>query len=123
MSTKLEQIKCRPYREIKLTNKIKASKNNISTLATRILIDTEYQGKGIAAKVYNIIMNNISGNTTRINPSTSNIIDLYIVPSSYYTQYQNYVKDVTGTITEPSKPTLNELSQTYSELNNYKMLF
>lgn len=64
----------------------------------------------------------ISNNSTRINPSTSNIIDLYLVTQSYYTQYQNWIRDTTGAVVEPPMPTINELTQLYSNLDNYKML-
>jgi hypothetical protein len=64
----------------------------------------------------------ISDNTTRINPATTNIIDLYLVTQSYYTQYQNWIKDTTGQVMEPSIPTINELTELYSDLDNYKML-
>lgn len=64
----------------------------------------------------------VSDNTTRINPGTTNIIDLYLVTQSYYTQYQNWIKDTTGVITEPTPPTINELNQEYSNINTYKML-
>jgi hypothetical protein len=64
----------------------------------------------------------ISDNTTRINPATTNIVDLYVVTQSYYTQYQNWIKDTTGQVMKPSIPTINELTQLYSDLDNYKML-
>jgi hypothetical protein len=64
----------------------------------------------------------ISDNTTRINPASTNIIDMYLVTQSYYTQYQNWIKDTTGQVSEPSAPTINELTQMYSDLDNYKML-
>ena len=63
-----------------------------------------------------------SNNTTRIDPATTNIIDLYVVPQNYYTAYQNWIQDTTDTVPEPEKPTINELNQEYSEVNNYKML-
>jgi hypothetical protein len=63
-----------------------------------------------------------SNNTTRIDPATTNIIDLYLVTQSYYTQYQNWIQDTTGTIAEPDKPTINELNQSYGKLQDYKML-
>jgi hypothetical protein len=63
-----------------------------------------------------------SNNTTRIDPATTNIIDLYVVTQSYYTQYQNWIKDTTNKLTEPSPPTISELNLIYSEINNYKML-
>ena len=64
----------------------------------------------------------VSGDTTRINPATTNIIDLYLVTSGYYTAYTNYITDTTGTVTQPPVPTLEELTTTYSNLNNFKML-
>lgn len=63
-----------------------------------------------------------SNNTTRIDPATTNIIDLYLVTQSYYTQYQNWIKDTTNTIVEPDPPTIAELSLEYTELQDYKMI-
>jgi hypothetical protein len=63
-----------------------------------------------------------SSNTTRIDPATTNIIDLYVVTQSYYTQYQNWIKDTSNKLTEPTSPTINELNIAYSEINDYKML-
>jgi hypothetical protein len=63
-----------------------------------------------------------SNNTTRIDPATTNIIDLYVVTQSYYTQYQNWIQDTTGTVPMPSKPTINELTTEYSKIQDYKML-
>lgn len=63
-----------------------------------------------------------SSNTTRIDPGTTNIIDLYVVTQGYYTQYQNWINDSTGLLSEPNKPTLDELNLAYSTINNYKML-
>ena len=63
-----------------------------------------------------------SNNTTRIDPATTNIIDLYVVTQAYYTAYTNYIQDTTNTIPEPAQPTLAELSASYSKVNEYKML-
>ena len=60
--------------------------------------------------------------TSRIDPGTTNIIDLYIVTLSYYTAYQNWIKDTTGTVIEPAVPSIDELSTEYQNLQNYKML-
>ena len=60
--------------------------------------------------------------TNVIDPGSTNIIDIYLVVQEYYTAYQNYVKDTTGTVPEPSVPTIDELSTAYGELNNYKMI-
>ena len=58
----------------------------------------------------------------RIDPGTSNIIDIYLVTNAYYTAYQNFIKDSTGTVSEPSRPTINELSADYNSINQYKMI-
>jgi hypothetical protein len=60
--------------------------------------------------------------TNRIDPGTTNIIDLYVVTQAYYTAYQNWITDTTGTVTEPDMPTIDELSTEYQNLNEYKML-
>ena len=63
-----------------------------------------------------------SNNTTRIDPATTNIIDLYVVTQSYYTAYQKYIQDTTNTVPMPEKPTISELGTEYSQLNDYKMI-
>lgn len=63
-----------------------------------------------------------SNNTARIDPVTTNIIDLYVVTQSYYTSYTNYIVDTTNTVPEPNRPTIGELQQEYGEIQNYKML-
>jgi hypothetical protein len=60
--------------------------------------------------------------TNRIDPGTTNIIDLYVVTQAYYTAYQNYVRDTTGTVPEPPQPTIDELNTAYAALNDYKMI-
>ena len=63
-----------------------------------------------------------SNNTTRIDPATTNIIDLYLVTQAYYTSYTNWLQDTTNTVPLPSRPTINDLNQAYSNVQNYKML-
>jgi hypothetical protein len=63
-----------------------------------------------------------SNNTTRIDPATTNIIDIYLVTQAYYTAYQNYIQDTTGTIPPPERPTMTDLNTAYTQLQNYKML-
>lgn len=63
-----------------------------------------------------------SNNTTRIDPATTNIIDLYVVTASYYSAYLKYIQDTTNTVPEPDRPTINDLNQAYGQINDYKML-
>jgi hypothetical protein len=60
--------------------------------------------------------------TNIIDPGVTNIIDLYVVNQEYYTAYQNYIKDTTGTVVKPTIPTINQLSTAYAGLNDYKMI-
>jgi hypothetical protein len=57
-----------------------------------------------------------------IDPGVTNIIDTYVVVEEYYNAYLNYVRDVTGTVPEPSVPTISELNLAYNRLNEFKMI-
>ena len=61
-----------------------------------------------------------SPNNRRIDPSPNNIIDLYILTQQYSIDYLAWAQDITGTITEPSLPTSEELETNYSSLDEYK---
>ena len=63
-----------------------------------------------------------SPNNRRIDPSPNNIIDLYIMTQQYATDYIVWAQDITGTITEPTAPTSEELQTNYSTLDNYKAI-
>lgn len=60
--------------------------------------------------------------TNRIDPGSTNIIDLYIVTNAYYRAYVNWLQDTTGTVAEPEQPTIDELSTAYQGLQQYKMI-
>jgi len=60
--------------------------------------------------------------TNVIDPGTTNIIDIYLVTNQYYTAYQNYIKDTSGTVPEPAPPDIDELSTAYSGLDDFKMV-
>jgi hypothetical protein len=60
--------------------------------------------------------------TSRLDPGSTNIIDLYVVTLSYYTAYQSWLKDVTGTVTKPQPPTIDQLTTEYAGLQEYKMI-
>jgi hypothetical protein len=60
--------------------------------------------------------------TSRIDPGSTNIIDVYVVTNAYYTAYINWLQDTTGTVIEPLPPTIDELNTAYQGLQNYKMI-
>ena len=96
---------------------------SIGTTGIRTLIDvsTEWIARTGRQSLYYQYRHN-SPLTNRIDPGTTNIIDLYVVTLAYYTAYQNWIRDTTGTVTEPAVPTIDELSTEYQGLQNYKML-
>jgi hypothetical protein len=61
-----------------------------------------------------------SPNDRRIDPSASNIIDMYILSESYDNQYRIWLSDITGTVVEPEQPALVDMSIAYQDLNNLK---
>jgi len=58
----------------------------------------------------------------RIDPGTTNIIDVYVVTNEYYTAYTNYIQDTTNTVQEPAVPTIDQLTTAYTGLQDYKMI-
>jgi hypothetical protein len=61
-----------------------------------------------------------SPNDRRIDPSASNIIDMYVLTESYNQAYRVWLSDTTGNIAEPDKPTNIEMRIAYQELEELK---
>ena len=94
----------------------------ITTTGSRVLVeDNTYAVKTGRQNLYFQYRHN-SPLTNRIDPGSSNIIDLYLVTAEYYTAYRNYITDSTGTIPEPERPTIDQLTTSYSGLQDYKMI-
>jgi hypothetical protein len=94
---------------------------SVTTISYQLVIQDQFSFKyGRQGLSYQYRHN--SNNTTRIDPATTNIIDLYVVTQSYYTAYQNYIQDSTNTVPKPSTPTIAELSASYGKVQDYKML-
>ena len=60
--------------------------------------------------------------TSRIDPGSTNIIDVYIVTNAYHTAYTNWLHDSTGTVPLPVSPTIDDLTTAYVGLQDYKMI-
>jgi hypothetical protein len=95
----------------------------ISTNGTKILLDVsaEWLARVGRSGMYFQYRHN-APLTDRIDPGTTNIIDLYVVTQAYYTSYQNWIRDSTNTVPKPDVPTINELSTAYQGLESYKMI-
>ena len=62
--------------------------------------------------------NHVAPNDVRIDPSISNIVEMVVLTSSYYTSVQEW--QARPTVEFPLEPTPNELALEFSELNEYK---
>jgi hypothetical protein len=95
----------------------------ISTNGTKSLLDVtaEWLAKVGRSGMYFQYRHN-APLTDRIDPGTTNIIDLYVVTQAYYTSYQNWIRDSTDTVPKPDVPTINELDTAYQGLDSYKMI-
>jgi len=74
---------------------------------------------GYKDNLYFQYKHNVPGRS-RINPTPVNIIDVYMLTSTYATDYTNYLRDLTGTVMEPDLPTSTSLETAYNDLDNYK---
>ena len=61
-----------------------------------------------------------SPNDRRIDPSPTNLIDMYVLTSSYDTDYRRYLKDVTNSVIKPEPMTTLDMSLLFKDLDNYK---
>jgi hypothetical protein len=57
----------------------------------------------------------------RIDPSPSNIIDIYVLEKSYADDYLLWIRDYTGTVAEPAVPSTESLRSDFADLENYRM--
>ena len=95
--------------------------NNVTNTVSLSDVTNEYSVEtGRGAIIFQYRHN--SNNTTRVDPATTNIIDLYLVTQQYYTEYTNWLNDTTDVLVEPPVPTINQLTQAYGDVDNYKML-
>jgi hypothetical protein len=94
---------------------------NLSTSARTIIPRDDFIARTGRQALYFQYRHN-SPLTSRLDPGTTNIIDLYVVTLEYYTAYQNWIKDSTGTVTEPTPPSIDQLTTDYAGLQNYKMI-
>ena len=90
-----------------------------STGVKSVAETTEYTTKVGRDSITFRYTHNAPGNY-RIDPSPSNIIDLYILTRRYDLDYRNYITDVTGRVSKPAQLTTTELRDLYGSLDNSK---
>lgn len=61
-----------------------------------------------------------SPNDRRIDPSPTNIIDMYVLTSSYNNEYRRYLKDITNSLVKPMPMSNLDMTLLFRDLENYK---
>lgn len=56
----------------------------------------------------------------RVDPTPVNIVDLYILTSSYSADYISWLRDMTGTVSQPEPTTSGDLEIEFNSLDNFK---
>ena len=99
--------------------------DNVKTLVEQVDIYLAYVGRGGASPdqggLYFQYRHN-SPSYRRIDPSPSNIIDLYLLTKVFATDYQAWIRDTTNSLEEPQPPTTDQLTMEYGKLENYKAI-
>lgn len=86
----------------------------------RILsITDEYLAKIGRNDLYFQYRHNAPGNR-RIDPSPSNLIDMYILTKEYETSYRSWILDTTGIVAEPEEPSATQLKISFSDIEEFK---
>jgi len=58
----------------------------------------------------------------RIDPSSTNVTDIYILTANYEREFRSWIQDTSGLVSKPSAPTSTELGIEFSSLNNIKSI-
>jgi hypothetical protein len=70
----------------------------------------------------NYIWQHFADSSQRIDPAIMNVIDIYVLTTSYDTALRNWIANNGSIATEPSPPSPEDLRTTFSNLENYKMM-
>jgi len=95
---------------------------SLTLLGTRVLTVVSGYLAAIGRQSLYFQYRHNSSLSNRIDPGSTNIIDLYVVTLEYYTAYQQWIQDSTNTVTQPIPPTIDQLTTAYAGLQNYKMI-
>jgi hypothetical protein len=98
------------------------NENNFYTLtSTGLIQSTSYFSRTGRQDLYFQYRHNSPGNR-RVDPSPNNIMDLYILTAAYNSAYSAWIKDTSGTVSEPVPPTTDELRTEFESLESLKAL-
>lgn len=99
------------------------SENKFYTLLSdrSLNAETKYISK-IGRQKINFQYKHNSSSNRRIDPSSTNVIDVYLLTTAYERDFRAWVQDTSNTIPKPVEPTVQDLSIEFAELNNIKSI-
>ena len=86
-----------------------------------IIVQTQYIAK-IGRQDIAFQYRHNSPSNRRIDPSSTNITDIYVLTSSYERSFRNWIQDTSNIVSKPNEPTVQELTVEFSSLNNIKSI-
>jgi len=90
------------------------------TNSTRTLVESQdYIARTGRQSLYFQYRHNAPGNS-RLDPSPSNLIDMFILTKDFESQYRTWALDTTGTVDEPPTPSSETLRTEFVNLDDYK---
>lgn len=61
-----------------------------------------------------------SPSSRRIDPSSTNVTDIYLLTAAYERDFRNWIQDTSNSVSKPAEPTVYELTNEFSKLNDVK---
>jgi len=84
-------------------------------------VSTEYKAR-TGRNSINYCWQHYASRERRIDPAVQNVIDMYVLTSSYDTNMRNWITKGRPQDPEPMPPYPEDLRQTFQEFNKYKMM-
>lgn len=89
----------------------------------RSLIDvTDYYKMRIGRNNINFLWKHFASQEQRINPALTNVIDMYVLTTSYDEDLRNWIATNGSPATKPLPPSSAELNSIFSSIQQYKMM-
>jgi hypothetical protein len=61
-----------------------------------------------------------SPSSRRIDPSSTNVTDIYLLTAAYERDFRNWIQDTSNAVSKPAEPTVYELTSEFASLNDVK---
>lgn len=93
---------------------------SILTNGVRHVVESDEYGLAVGRSSLYFQYKHNAPSDRRIDPTPTNLVDMYILTTAYDTAYRRWITDTTNKVAKPSDPTVVDLTLAYSDLNNFK---